>query len=94
MPDSISTRKKQKLYQQWVENSGLPPEEVPSGIEDEEELEATFLEKNENRFRWLGVRGGITFRLTLRHILYLLGTSAGLLIITICLATILIMRSC
>jgi hypothetical protein len=94
MPDHLSARKKQKLYQQWVENSGLPPESVPSEIEDGEELEATFLEQREGGFRWLGIRGGITLRLTLRHVLYLLGTSLGLLIITVCLIVIFIMRSC
>ena len=92
MTSYFEKRKKNKLYSQWVENSGLPPEGVPEELKAESEGdEAPAREKREVRQpgTW-----SIPIRLTLRHVLYMLLTIAGLLIATVSLATVLIMRSC
>ncbi len=92
MTSYFEKRRKQKLYQQWVEQSGLPPEKVPGDIKEEaDSYEAT--DEDSEQFR-PDIRSGLTFRLTMRHLLYLLLIIAVLLIAAASLATILIMRSC
>ena len=93
MKDYIDKRKKQKLYQQWVEKSGLPPESVPGHIEQQEEISEP-VEEGGGGLRLPVIRSEFNFRLTLRHLLYLLLIIVVLLISTVSLATVLIMRSC
>lgn len=90
MKNSFSDRKKQKLYREWVENSGLPPDSVPEQSTDEP-VEA---DESTQSHRWLDRKAGVVFHVTMRHLLYLVLTIVGLLITTVSLATILIMRSC
>lgn len=92
MTDYFDKRKKQKLYQQWVDNSGLPPESVPSNLDQKDGFNEP---KNGNREkRWLDTQSGLTLHLTMRHLLYLVLIIIVLLITTASLATILVMRSC
>ncbi len=91
MTGYFNDRKKQKLYRQWVEKSGLPAESVPADVEDGPGMPRED-DNGINLFRTR--RGGITLRLTLRHFLYLLYITAVLLVLTATLATILIMQSC
>ena len=84
--------KKQKLYQQWVDKSGLPPESVPDDLDQKDDFNEPMDENGKKR--QLGIQSGLTFRLTMRHLLYLVLIIIVLLIITVSLATILIMHSC
>jgi hypothetical protein len=92
MTSYFDKRRKQKLYQQWVEKSGLPPDSVPGDLKQEGDLYEPADEEGEERRP--GVRSGLTFQLTMRHLLYLLLIIVVLLISTASLATVLIMRSC
>ena len=89
--DYFDKKKKQKLYQQWVDKSGLPPESVPSDLEQKDDFNEP--ENDNSEKRRLGIQSG-TFYLTMRHLLYLVLVIVVLLITTASLATILIMRSC
>ena len=87
-------RKKRKLYQQWVDKSGLPEENIPveftpEGAGDEEHWD-------QDRGSESPPRGRSTFviHLTMRHLLILLLIIAALLILSSTLIAILIMRSC
>jgi hypothetical protein len=92
MTSYFDKKKKQKLYRQWVEKSGLPPENIPAEIEGKSDL----YEPVDGSIgeRQPGIQRGLTFHLTMRHLLYLVLITVVLLISTATLATILIMRSC
>jgi hypothetical protein len=92
MTSYFDKRKKQRLYRQWVEKSGLPQESVPGELEEKVDLDESVDEISGKR--WPGIQSGLTFRLTMRHLLYLVLTIIVLLITTASLATVLIMRSC
>jgi hypothetical protein len=92
MTNYFNRRKKQKLYRQWVEKSGLPPESIPGDIEPANVPDGPVDE--DGGFRRPDTGGGPAFRLTMRYFLYLLFIAIVLLVSTATLATILIMRSC
>lgn len=92
MTSYFDKRKKQRLYKQWVEKSGLPPESVPSDLEQKGDLYEP--EHGNSEERRPGIRSDLTFHLTMRHLLYLMIIIIVLLITTASLATVLIMRSC
>jgi hypothetical protein len=92
MTSYFDKKKKQKLYQQWVENSGLPPDSVPTeaggrGGDEEPAIDEGGISRT-------GILSNVNVHLTMRHVLYLLLIIAALLIATASLVTILIMRSC
>jgi hypothetical protein len=91
MTSYFDKRRKQKLYQQWVEKSGLPPESVPAEPERTSDLEPM---DDNGGMRRPGILTNVNLRLTMRHILYLLLIVAVLLVATASLATVLIMHSC
>lgn len=92
MKNYFDKRKKQKLYQQWVDKSGLPQESIPDDLEQKGDFAET---TNRNRvLRRLDIQSTLNFQLTVRHLLYLILIIVVLLISTISLATVLIMRSC
>jgi len=88
----FSKRKKQKLYQQWMDKSGLPPESVPADTGQESDFRDAA--DGVGGLRRPGMPGDVTLRLTMRHVLYLVLVAVALLITTVTLATVLIMRSC
>lgn len=92
MKNYFSKKKKSKLYNQWVEKSGLSPDNVPEELEGKSDLPET-PDENPGEPRQ-GIKSVFTFHLTLRHLLYLLLVIIVLLIATVSLATVLIMRSC
>ena len=92
MTNYFDKRKKKKLYKQWVEESGLPTESVPDDLDEEGDFDKVTDE--DNGVRRLGRQNGLSFRLTMRHLLFLILIIAILLVTTASLATILIMRSC
>jgi hypothetical protein len=92
MTGYFDKRRKQKLYKQWVEKSGLPPESVPGELEEKGAFYEPVDEESERPRP--GIRSGFSFQLTMRHLLYLVLIIIVLLITTATLATILIMRSC
>ena len=92
MPGIFDKRKKQKLYRQWVEKSGLPPESVPDEAGPENGPEETTETYRETRPA--GVFSNVSLRLTMRHVLYLLLIIMVLLVATASMITVLIMRSC
>jgi hypothetical protein len=87
-------RKKRKLYEQWVEKSGLPPESIPRELEPQvtadEDLEAEedlYQPVSRGRSTWI-------IHLTMRHLQILLFIIAVLLVLSSVLITVLITRSC
>jgi hypothetical protein len=88
-------RKKRKLYQQWVDRSGLPPESIPRELETEDAEDGEGL-RTEEEYYEPAPRGRSTFviHLTMRHLQILLLIIACLLIFSSVMTTILIMRSC
>jgi hypothetical protein len=92
MTSYFDKRKKKKLYKQWVEKSGLPPENIPDELEGKSDLYEPF--NGNSRERQPGIQRGLIFHLTMRHLLYLVLIIVVLLISTASLATVLIMRSC
>jgi hypothetical protein len=92
MTSYFDKRKKQKLYKQWVEKSGLPLENVPEELERKDDLYEPVDESS--RARQPGIQRGQTFQLTIRLLVYLVLIIVVLLITTVILATALIMRSC
>lgn len=93
MPKFLSNRKQRKLYKQWVENSGLSPEDLPGTVDDgDEHPEVT----SEESSIWSPsqFQGSLSLRITWRHIWYLIIIILVLLITTITLSTVLIARSC
>jgi hypothetical protein len=91
MTGYFEKRKKRKLYQQWVDKSGLPPESVPLGLDQKSDSGEVM--GGEDGTSRPGFQS-IAFHLTMRHIFYLLFIITVLLITTSVLSTILIMRSC
>ena len=86
-------RKQRKLYQQWVDKSGLPQENVPSELGPERvEDEEPWAEERVDELP----RSGRVFvvQVTQRQLVIVLLVIAVLLIISACLATALIMQSC
>jgi hypothetical protein len=92
MKNYFDKKKKNKLYHQWVEKSGLSPDNVPEEFEEKSAAHETPGENAEESRQ--GIRSVLTFRVTLRHLLYLVLVIIALLISTVSLATVLIMRSC
>ena len=92
MKNYFDKRKKNKLYRQWVEKSGLSPDNVPGETEGKESYPEPADENGEEPRQ--GTRSVFAFHLTLRHLLYLVLVIIVLLIATVSLATVLIMRSC
>ena len=92
MTGYFNKRKKQKLYQQWVEKSGLPQESIPGKPEQPGHFYES-MDENSEKYR-PSIQSGLAFRLTMRHVLYLVLIIVVLLITTATLATVLIMRSC
>lgn len=92
MTGYFDKRKKQKLYRQWVEKSGLPPENIPEELERKTDLYEPVEGIGERRQP--AIQSGPTFQLTIRLLVYLVLIIVVLLISTVILATALIMRSC
>jgi hypothetical protein len=90
----FNKQKKRKLYQQWVDKSGLPPESIPRELEPDG-IESEGLQ-NEEDFYEPAPRGRSTFvvHLTMRHLQILLLIIAVLLIFSAVMTTALIMSSC
>ena len=86
-------RKKRKLYQQWVDKSGLPEENIPveytsEGVAGEEPWEE---ERGGSQPRGSRV---FIIHVSTRQLLILLLIIAALLVLSTTLVTVLIMRSC
>lgn len=89
----MGDRKKRKLFKEWVENSGLSPENVPDFVQDENQSDEID-SKEISGFIGLLNQPAVSLRLTWRHVLYLALTTIVFLITTVTLATVLIMSSC
>ena len=92
MANYFERRKKDKLYKQWVDKSGLPQESIPVDRENKGDFHETIDENT--GIRRPGIQSSLTYRLTMRHLLYLVLIIIVLLISTVSLTTVLIMRSC
>ena len=90
----LDKRKKRKLYQQWVDKSGLPQDSIPQELEpdnlqyDDSPVEDDLYEP--------APRGRSTFvvHLTMRHLQILLLIIGVLLVFSAVMTTALIMSSC
>ena len=90
----LDKRKKRKLYQQWVDKSGLPQDSIPQELDpdnlqyDDSPVEDDLYEP--------APRGRSTFvvHLTMRHLQILLLIIGVLLVFSAVMTTALIMSSC
>ena len=92
MASFLKNMRRRKLYQQWVENSGLPPEDIPKNINKtadagEEPWPAGDIDTRQYADSFL-------LRIRIRYILILGFIFALLLIAISVLGTILVMQSC
>ena len=90
----FNKQKKRKLYQQWVDKSGLPPESIPQELESDN-MESDDLQGEDDLYEPMP-RGRSTFvvHLTMRHLQILLLIIAVLLVFSAVMTTALIMSSC
>jgi hypothetical protein len=90
----FNKQKKRKLYQQWVDKSGLPPESIPQELEPDN-MESDDLQSEDDLYEPMP-RGRSTFvvHLTMRHLQILLLIIAVLLVFSAVMTTALIMSSC
>jgi len=91
-------RKKRKLYEQWVDKSGLPPESIPRELEPDVAGPAApeDVPDYDDEMEVPRPRGRSTFvvHLTMKHLQILLLIIAVLLIFSAVMTTALIMQSC
>jgi hypothetical protein len=93
MSGLFDKRKKRKLYEQWVEKSGLPEENIPDELrQDHENIEEPEFEGSQTQ-RTYGQRSFV-IHLETRHLLILGLVIVFLLVLSSTLATVLIMQSC
>jgi hypothetical protein len=87
-------RKKRKLYQQWVDKSGLPEDSIPPELEPDG-MESEDLRTEDDLYE-PAPRGRSTFvvHLTMRHLQILLLIIGVLLVFSAVMTTALIMSSC
>lgn len=95
----IRKRRSAKLYKQWVERDGLPPEEVPQVAKDIESADESvdLGHMPEEDFYRATRRQNIDSRfvtLPIRYILLGSGLIALLLVLLAVVSTVLIMQSC
>lgn len=93
MLNFLDRRRKRKLYQQWVNTSGLPQEEIPTELRQPESFaeETGVVNEGLQNIRYVD-RSYLPVRLS--YILYI-GAIILLLVVTISvLATILVIQSC
>jgi len=97
----LDKRKKSKLYRQWVEKEGLPPEEIPAELQpDREGLDESGLPFEDisegalyrGKIQRVPDKGMVV--LPLRYILLAAGVAAILLVTLAIISTILAMKSC
>ena len=90
----FNKQKKRKLYQQWVDRSGLPPESIPGELGPEgSEVEDLRAVDDFDRPA-PGRRSTFVVHLTMRHLQILLLIIGALLIFSSVMTTALIMSSC
>jgi len=92
MRDFLEKRRNRKLYEQWVNTDGLPPDEIPEELTSSESdigAEEKPFESRKN----LGYIGGQYITIKWRYIVFMGITILMLVIVTSVLATILVMKS-
>jgi len=101
IPGFLYRRKNAKLYRQWVEKEGLPPDEIPAELQAKREgLDESGLpfedisEETLYRGRIQRVTDKGLVVLPLRYILLAAGVAALLLVTVAVIVTILVMQSC
>jgi hypothetical protein len=87
-------QKKRKLYQQWIEKSGLPPESIPRELEPENAGDVDLRIEDDLNAPETRRRRALDIRLTVRDLLIMVLIIVVLLVLSSTLATILVMRSC
>jgi hypothetical protein len=99
MTSYFQRKSKHKLFQQWVKDSGLPPEEVPANLTDEQHEEVP--DTGEYNIPFDGVnpvqKGRIALdqgmvQLPIRYVVIMLSAIAALLVTLSVIITILIAR--
>ena len=93
MSGLFDKRKKRKLYEQWVEKSGLPEENIPDELRQDRDNDQEPGYENDEIPRAYN-RRSFVIHLETRHLLILGLVIVFLLILSTTLATVLIMQSC
>ena len=95
----LNRKRKERLYKQWVKQSGLPTEEVPPDLLDEHSAEETELASDDIRQERLPQYTAMIdmdrgmLHIPIRYVLFGLSIIALLLIVLSVVITILIVQS-
>ena len=93
MRDFLDKRRRRKLYNQWVNTSGLPAEEIPPDLKDPVNVEDE-IEMEDEPVQGRRYKNNASITVQWRHVVYIVLIIVVLVIVTSILATILAMKSC
>ena len=93
MRNFLDKRRRRRLYDQWINTSGLPAEEIPPDLRESESYDEDTEITDESTH---GVRSRSSTYLPVKwqHVIYVSLIIVVLVIVTSILATILAMQSC
>jgi len=92
MRNFLDKRRRRKLYDQWVNASGLPAEEIPPDLRDSEPYsDDAEVDESTHGVRY---RSSTYLPVKWQHVVYVSLIIVVLVIVTSILATILAMQSC
>ena len=93
MRNFLDKRRRRKLYDQWVNTSGLPADEIPPELRDSEPYDED-TEITDESVRSVRSRSSSYLPVKWQYVLYVSLIIVVLVIVTSILATILAMQSC
>ena len=97
MQNFLNKRRRRRLYDQWVNSSGLPPEEIPADLQEAPPTAAAPGDEDDEPDEYIP---GAPYRksgyisVTWRQVVYVGMIILVLVIVTAILSTVLIMQSC
>jgi len=93
MRNFLDKRRRRKLYDQWINTSGLPAEELPPDLRDSEpyDEDAEITDRSAHDAR---SRSSTYLPVKWQHVIYISLIIVVLVIVTSILATVLAMQSC
>ena len=98
MQNFLNKRRRRKLYDQWVNSSGLPPEEIPPDLKEALPTADTpgeeYDEPEEDYTPGAPYRRSGYISVPWRQVVYVVLIILVLVIVTAILSTVLIMQSC
>lgn len=93
MRNFLDKRRRRKLYDQWINTSGLPAEELPPDLRDSEPYDED-AEITDGSVHGARSRSSTYLPVKWQHVIYISLIIVVLVIVTSILATVLAMQSC